>query len=77
MFPAEYVFLVFYLVTVIAIVVITFTISITFRDQELTNRKNSFAQNSLNIEKNLTLVLDELPDAVVIADPDRLVYMNN
>ena len=77
MCPAECVFLVFYLITVIAIVVIMFTISITFRDQELTNRKNSFAQNSLNIEKNLTLVLDELPDAVVIADPYRLVYMNN
>lgn len=61
----------------IAIVVIMLTVSITFRDQELTNRKNSFAQNTLNIEKNLTLVLDELPDAVVIADPDRLVYMNN
>ena len=49
----------------------------TFKDQELTFRKNSYVQNDLNIEKNLTLVLDELPDCVVIADPQQLVYMNN
>lgn len=48
----------------------------TFKDQELTFRKNSYVQNDLSIEKNLTLVLDELPDCVVIADPHQLVYMN-
>lgn len=48
----------------------------TFKDTEVTFRKTSFVQVDLSIEKNLTLVLDELPDAVIIADPRALIYMN-
>jgi len=50
---------------------------VIFSDQELTLRKMSFVAVDLSIEKNLTLVLDELPDGVIIADPRALLYMNN
>jgi hypothetical protein len=67
---------VFYCISLIAIAVISAAVLMTFKDQEVTFRKTSFVQVDLSIEKNLTLVLDELPDAVIIADPKALIYMN-
>lgn len=57
-------------------IAISACVMMMFRDQELKLRKMSFINADINIEKNLTLVLDELPDCVIIADPKRLIYMN-
>lgn len=50
--------------------------AIMFADQELTLRKMSFVAVDMSVEKNLTLVLDQLPDGVIIADQNAMLYMN-
>lgn len=47
-----------------------------FSDHEYNLRQQSFVEMDLSIEKSLTLVLDELPDCVLIADPKKILYLN-
>jgi len=53
---------------VISVLIIVSAAFVIFQDQELTLRRMSYVAEDLLEEKKLTLVLDDLPDSVIIAD---------